>query len=498
MFFLHSELLFLSSYSFLLFLLFSSSPSLLPSSSSSSSKRKQLPPEYPFKPPHIMFLTPSGRFETHTKICLSFTAFHPELWQPAWGIRLLLEALISFLPTPADGAIGALDWTSAERKRLARESLNFVCPRCCNVDASHGPKRTTVADLLTEKTGKLLSSSSKSSSPGFAKQIAELQRLQRQSEGAAGDAKSEAVDAANDKTSSSISSTVVENTVEGGGGDDDRVDAEGTTKKKVDDEDQDGPTGQKEVETRDAGRSTGTTASGEDENHVVTRRDRNDGDDDHEAAAEEKDASRKKDVSLPNRSDGMLGEGLEGVEANTTTNTDDDAAAKKTTTMAAVTVTTAASTAPILANIESGENARRRLEHPQEPFPDGRAADALAAAGANHDVGDDGNSNGIHHGDHDDDDNNNANFSWMLDPLLNAMMLLLTMICYLLLQKYVELRRELDDLQGLDHHPHYETTTTSSFAGGGGGGFGGDVVAADHVLDGAGGGIGGGELGQEL
>ncbi|EED91512.1 predicted protein, partial [Thalassiosira pseudonana CCMP1335] len=81
-----------------------------------------LPPEYPFKPPHIVFLTPSGRFETQTKVCLSFSAHHPELWQPAWGIRLILEALISFLPTPADGAIGALDWTKEERKKLAKSS----------------------------------------------------------------------------------------------------------------------------------------------------------------------------------------------------------------------------------------------------------------------------------------------------------------------------------------------------------------------------------------
>jgi hypothetical protein len=75
-------------------------------------------------------LTPSGRFETNTKICLSFSAYHPELWQPAWGIRLILEALISFLPTPADGAIGALDWTSKERKRLAISSQTFCCLRC--------------------------------------------------------------------------------------------------------------------------------------------------------------------------------------------------------------------------------------------------------------------------------------------------------------------------------------------------------------------------------
>jgi len=34
------------------------------------------------------------------------------------------------LPTPADGAIGALDWTSAERKRLAHKSVNYHCPTC--------------------------------------------------------------------------------------------------------------------------------------------------------------------------------------------------------------------------------------------------------------------------------------------------------------------------------------------------------------------------------
>ena len=31
---------------------------------------------------------PSGRFETHKKICLSITGFHPESWQPAWGRTL--------------------------------------------------------------------------------------------------------------------------------------------------------------------------------------------------------------------------------------------------------------------------------------------------------------------------------------------------------------------------------------------------------------------------
>jgi ubiquitin-conjugating enzyme E2 J1 len=123
-----------------------------------------LPPDYPFKPPHIVFLTPSGRFETNTKICLSFSAFHPELWQPAWGIRLILEALISFLPTAADGAIGALAWSAAERKRLAKKSVDYCCPLCGKV-----------ADLLPKVFQAKTSAKSR-----FQKEIEQLQRLQTQ------------------------------------------------------------------------------------------------------------------------------------------------------------------------------------------------------------------------------------------------------------------------------------------------------------------------------
>jgi len=87
-----------------------------------------LPAEYPYKPPNIVFLTPNGRWETKTKICLSFSAYHPELWQPAWGVRTILEALISFMPTPGDGAVGAVEATADDRKRLARESAHYKHP----------------------------------------------------------------------------------------------------------------------------------------------------------------------------------------------------------------------------------------------------------------------------------------------------------------------------------------------------------------------------------
>ena len=82
------------------------------------------------KPPSIMFLNPSGRFEVGKKVCLSVTSFHPELWQPAWGIRTILEALLAFLPMPADGALGALQWRPDERRKLAAASQTWRCP-CC-------------------------------------------------------------------------------------------------------------------------------------------------------------------------------------------------------------------------------------------------------------------------------------------------------------------------------------------------------------------------------
>ena len=121
---------------------------------------------------HIMFLTPSGRFETNTKICLSFSAYHPELWQPAWGIRLILEALISFLPTPADGAIGALDWSAKERQRLAKKSVEWCCPNC-------GPIKNLIPEEKPKEEGQGDESQTKTKSR-FAKEIEQLQAMQMQ------------------------------------------------------------------------------------------------------------------------------------------------------------------------------------------------------------------------------------------------------------------------------------------------------------------------------
>jgi len=96
-----------------------------------------LPADYPFKPPNIVLLTPNGRFEVNKKICLSMSAYHPEFWQPGWSIRTVLVALIGFMPSKGEGAIGALDYTPEERIVMAKQSLEYKCPLCgsCNREA---------------------------------------------------------------------------------------------------------------------------------------------------------------------------------------------------------------------------------------------------------------------------------------------------------------------------------------------------------------------------
>ncbi|GAA5922467.1 hypothetical protein JCM3775_005739 [Rhodotorula graminis] len=89
-----------------------------------------LPSDYPFKPPEVYMLTPSGRFEVNKKICLSISSFHPETWQPSWGIRTALLAIMAFFGTEPKGAVGSLDAPPVERRRLALASTKHKCATC--------------------------------------------------------------------------------------------------------------------------------------------------------------------------------------------------------------------------------------------------------------------------------------------------------------------------------------------------------------------------------
>jgi ubiquitin-conjugating enzyme E2 J2 len=84
------------------------------------------PVDYPFKPPGILFLTPSGRFQPGEKICLSFSDYHPEAWNPIWHVAAILDATMSFM-NEESSTTGSLNTSIPERRRLASQSLAASC-----------------------------------------------------------------------------------------------------------------------------------------------------------------------------------------------------------------------------------------------------------------------------------------------------------------------------------------------------------------------------------
>jgi len=93
-----------------------------------------------------MLLTPNGRFETLTKICLSITSYHEEHWQPSWSVRTALTAIRAFMVTPSEGALGGIDFSEEQRREYAEKS------RAKEVNFTFGSeKRREVTRLVHEK-----------------------------------------------------------------------------------------------------------------------------------------------------------------------------------------------------------------------------------------------------------------------------------------------------------------------------------------------------------
>lgn len=77
-----------------------------------------------------MFITASGRFQVNTKICLTVTGFHPEHWQPAWGVRTMLLAIRDHFTVEDKGAIGYVGFSREDRMQLAAVSRTAACRAC--------------------------------------------------------------------------------------------------------------------------------------------------------------------------------------------------------------------------------------------------------------------------------------------------------------------------------------------------------------------------------
>jgi ubiquitin-conjugating enzyme E2 J2 len=84
----------------------------------------QFPPEYPMKPPSIYMMTPSGRFQINTKLCMSMSDFHPESWNPMWSVSSIIQGVQSFMAND-ELTTGGLRSPEYERKKLASLSMAY-------------------------------------------------------------------------------------------------------------------------------------------------------------------------------------------------------------------------------------------------------------------------------------------------------------------------------------------------------------------------------------
>lgn len=92
------------------------------------------PHDFPFRPPSIYMITPSGRFQVNTRLCLSISDFHPDTWNPSWTVSTILMGLISFM-NEISPTLGSLTTTEEEKRSLARRSrdYNLKNPQFCQV-----------------------------------------------------------------------------------------------------------------------------------------------------------------------------------------------------------------------------------------------------------------------------------------------------------------------------------------------------------------------------
>jgi ubiquitin-conjugating enzyme E2 J2 len=66
-------------------------------------------------------ITPSGRFQPDTRLCLTMSDFHPSLWNPSWSVSTILNGLLSFMVSE-ETTTGSIKTSTAEKKIYAAKA----------------------------------------------------------------------------------------------------------------------------------------------------------------------------------------------------------------------------------------------------------------------------------------------------------------------------------------------------------------------------------------
>jgi ubiquitin-conjugating enzyme E2 J2 len=86
-----------------------------------------LPQDYPYSPPDFIMLTPNGRFTPGSRICTTFSSYHPETWTPAYNLTTLLVSFVSFFSDETASGVGSVYSDSAAKRKLAADSIAWAC-----------------------------------------------------------------------------------------------------------------------------------------------------------------------------------------------------------------------------------------------------------------------------------------------------------------------------------------------------------------------------------
>lgn len=92
--------------------------------------------------------TPSGRFQTSTRLCLSISDFHPKSFNPAWSVSTILIGLLSFMNSEEMTA-GSLSASKQERKWHAARSRWWNSTG----GGSAGAKRPVAGNVISGSKG---------------------------------------------------------------------------------------------------------------------------------------------------------------------------------------------------------------------------------------------------------------------------------------------------------------------------------------------------------
>jgi ubiquitin-conjugating enzyme E2 J2 len=82
-------------------------------------------PKYPAEPPDYYMLTPSGRYNVGSKICLTNSSYHKGDWSSTWNILSILIAFYSIWLDDKEHGISHITDSAINRKRMASESIGY-------------------------------------------------------------------------------------------------------------------------------------------------------------------------------------------------------------------------------------------------------------------------------------------------------------------------------------------------------------------------------------